>query len=75
MFNECIKACDYALTLKPDYDLAYNNICAAYNKLGQWDRAITAAKKGLKLNANNQFLKNNLAESISGKNGRAGKSD
>jgi len=68
-FGECIKACDYALVLKPDYDLPYNNMCAAYNKLGQWDRAIAAAKKGLQLNPANQVLKNNLAASISGKNG------
>jgi len=68
MFNECIKACNYALILKPGYDIAYNNICAAYNKLGQWDLAIAAAKKGLQLNPNNQVLKNNLAESLNGKN-------
>ncbi|MDR3697195.1 tetratricopeptide repeat protein [Mucilaginibacter sp.] len=68
LYNECIKACNYALILKPDYDIAYNNMCAAYNKLGQWDLAITAANKGLKLNSNNQILKNNLAESLKGEN-------
>ena len=67
-YNECIKACNYALILKPGYDLAYNNMCAAYNKLGQWDLAIAAAKKGLQLNSNNQILKNNLAESLKRKN-------
>jgi tetratricopeptide (TPR) repeat protein len=67
-FDDCIKACNYALILKPDYDLPYNNMCAAYNKLGQWDLAIAAAKKGLKLNPANQTLKNNLAASIKGKN-------
>ncbi|HEY1055682.1 MAG TPA: tetratricopeptide repeat protein, partial [Emticicia sp.] len=36
MFEKCIEACKKALTLKPDYDLAYNNICAAYNRLKQW---------------------------------------
>lgn len=68
LYGECIKACNYALILKPDYEIAYNNMCAAYNKLGQWDLAIAAANKGLKLNSNNQILKNNLAESLKGKN-------
>ncbi|WP_295670301.1 tetratricopeptide repeat protein [uncultured Mucilaginibacter sp.] len=68
LYSECIKACRYALILRPGYDIAYNNICAAYNKLGQWDLAIAAAKNGLQLNSNNQILKNNLAESLKGKN-------
>jgi tetratricopeptide (TPR) repeat protein len=67
LYKECIRACDKALILKPDYDIAYSNICAACNKLGQWDLAIAAAKKGLQLNANSQILKNNLAEALNGK--------
>ena len=75
MYNECIKACNKALALKPDYDIAYSNMCAAYNKLGEWDLAIAAAKKGLQLNANSQILKNNLAESLRGKNARRSRSN
>jgi tetratricopeptide (TPR) repeat protein len=67
MFKQCIDACNRALTLNPNYDIAYNNICAAYNKLGDWDKAIAAGKKGLKINPNNQVLKNNFAVSIKGK--------
>ena len=67
MYAECIKACNEALAVKPGYDLAYNNLCASYNKLSEWDNAIAAAKKGLQANPKSIFLKNNLAESINGK--------
>jgi tetratricopeptide (TPR) repeat protein len=60
-YEECVGAALDALRLKPDYDLAYNNICAAYNKLKQWDRAIEAGEKAVRLNPNNQLAKNNLA--------------
>jgi tetratricopeptide (TPR) repeat protein len=66
-FDKCIAACNKALSLKPGYDLAYNNICASYNKLGQWELAIQAGEQGLKANANNTLLKNNLAEALAGK--------
>ena len=65
-YQDCIDACNKALALKPDYDLAYNNICASYNKLGKYRQAIAAAKKGLQYNPGNEFLKNNLAEAIKG---------
>jgi len=66
-YQDCIDACYKALALKPGYDLAYNNICASYNKLGKYPEAIAAAKKGLQSNPNNEFLKNNLAEAIKGR--------
>ncbi len=62
-FEKCIEAAEQALKLNPNYDLAYNNICAAYNRLQNWDKAIEAGEKGLKINPNNQLLKNNLQES------------
>lgn len=61
-YQQCIEAAQQALKLKPNYDLAYNNICAAYNRLRQWDKAIEAGEQGLKINPNNQLLKGNLAE-------------
>jgi tetratricopeptide (TPR) repeat protein len=63
-YMDCVDACNYALTLQPGYDLAYNNICAAYNKRGKYSEAIVAAQAGLKYNAQNQILKNNLAEAL-----------
>lgn len=61
-YRKCIEAAETALQLKPDYDLAYNNICAAYNRMQQYDKAIIAGEKGLSINPNNQLLKGNLAE-------------
>jgi tetratricopeptide (TPR) repeat protein len=66
-YEDCIATCYKALALKPGYDLAYNNICAANNKLGKYDEAIAAAKKGLLVNPDNEILKNNLAEALKGK--------
>jgi len=61
-YELCIAACVSALVLNRDYDLAYNNLCAAYNKLGEWDDAITVGEKGLKINPNSELLKNNVAQ-------------
>ena len=60
-FTKCIDAAEEALKLKPDYGLAYNNICAAYNELKQWDKAIEAGEKAVRLIPNNALAKNNLA--------------
>ncbi|MBI3502481.1 MAG: tetratricopeptide repeat protein [Bacteroidetes bacterium] len=66
-YEECISACEKALKLKPDYDLAYNNICSAYNILGNWDKAIEAGEKAVHLNPTNQLAKNNLRFAIQSK--------
>jgi Flp pilus assembly protein TadD len=60
LYLECVAAAQQALRLKPDYDLAYNNICAAYNMLKEWDKAIEAGEKGLEINPNNTRLRGNL---------------
>ena len=60
-FARSIDAAEEALKLKPDYGLAYNNICAAYNELKQWDKAIEAGEKAVRLIPNNPLAKNNLA--------------
>lgn len=64
LYYLCIAASESALELRPYYDLAYNNMCAAYNGLGQWDSAIKVGYKGLQINPNNTLLKNNLALAI-----------
>jgi tetratricopeptide (TPR) repeat protein len=63
-YNGCIRACNQALALRPGYSLAYNNLCAAYNQLKDWDQAIAAARKGLAADSTNQLLKNNLAVAL-----------
>lgn len=66
-YKECIAACREALKLKPDSDLAYNNICSANNMLGEWDEAIAAGQKAVQLNPSSQLAKNNLQLAITEK--------
>lgn len=66
-YEKSIDAARDALTLRPDYDLAYNNLCAAYNELRQWDKAIAAGEKAVKLNPNNRLAINNLAVARKGR--------
>jgi len=66
-YENSITACEEALKLNPDYDLAYNNICSAYNMLKNWDKAVEAGQKAVQLNPNNQLAKNNLAWALSEK--------
>jgi len=49
-YNECISTCKLALAIDPQNADAYNNICAAYNMLKQWDKAREACQKALELN-------------------------
>jgi tetratricopeptide (TPR) repeat protein len=60
LFEKCIEAANEALKLKPDYDLAYNNICAAYNELKEWAKAAEAGEKGLQINPQNKLIQGNL---------------
>jgi tetratricopeptide (TPR) repeat protein len=57
----CINLCKKAIAIKPNYVLAYNNICASYNELRQFDNAIKYGKIGLSYDPEFQLLKNNLA--------------
>lgn len=66
-FRACIDAANQVLKINPDSDLAYNNICAAYNMLKEWDKAIEAGQKGLKINPDNVLLANNLKVALEGK--------
>jgi tetratricopeptide (TPR) repeat protein len=61
-YQQCIDACMEAIKLKSNFPEAYNNICASYNKLGIWPKAVEFGEKGLKLSPDNQLLRNNLAE-------------
>jgi protein O-mannosyl-transferase len=60
-YRQCILTCKKVLEIQPGNGSAYNNICAAYNQLKQWDSAIIVGKEGLKYIPDNQLLKNNIA--------------
>lgn len=66
-YQKCVAASTNALLYDANSDIAYNNICSAYNMLEKWELAIEAGEKGLKLNPENQLLKNNLLISKNGK--------
>lgn len=55
-----IAAARKALEEKPDYAPAYNNICAAYNGLREWELAIEACEKALFINPQFERARGNL---------------
>lgn len=60
-YEKCIETARKALTLKPDFPEAYNNIGSAHIMLKQYDEALLALNKALSLDPNNQLAKNNIA--------------
>lgn len=60
-FLESAMAAKAATNIQPNYANAWNNICAAYNKIGEWDSAIVAGTRAVELNAANELSKNNYA--------------
>jgi tetratricopeptide (TPR) repeat protein len=61
-FAESLDAALRAAELRPGWDRAWNNVCAAYNQLGRWDEAIAAGEKAVALNPASELARNNLAE-------------
>ena len=59
--RECIVSAERALTLRPLYAEAWNNIAAAYNALGEWDKGIAAGEAALQINPSLQIARNNVA--------------
>jgi tetratricopeptide (TPR) repeat protein len=59
-FEECIKACEMALELRPNNADAYNNICSAYNAMGRWKEGIAACEKALAISPDYTLARNNL---------------
>ena len=59
-YAESIAACRAALELRPDYAEAWNNICAAFNKLGRYQEAAAACEQALRYKPDLQLARNNL---------------
>lgn len=59
-YTQCVAAAEKAAQLKPDYNLAWNNISAGYNKLGEFEKAIEAGKKAVELAPDDALSKGNL---------------
>jgi protein O-mannosyl-transferase len=60
-FQACVEAARQALQLRPDSEIAYNNIGAAYASLLQWDLAIENERKALRIKPDFTLAENNLA--------------
>jgi protein O-mannosyl-transferase len=59
-YIESIAACRVALDLRPGYAEAWNNIGAAYNKLGRYEEAAAACEEALRLKPDFELARNNL---------------
>ena len=59
-YGEAIAACRAALELRPNYAEAWNNICAAYNKLGRYEEAAAACEQALRYKPDFELARNNL---------------
>ena len=59
-YAESIVACRAALALRPNYAEAWNNIGAAYNKLGRYDEAAAACEQALLYKPDFELARNNL---------------
>ncbi len=70
----CINDAKQALKRKPDSELAYNNIGAAYAGLHQWDLAIENEREALRIKPGFGLAANNLALYTREKAGQASQS-
>ena len=59
-FEDSIAACRTALSLQANYAEAWNNIGAAYNRLGHYQQASEACEKALRLKPGYELAANNL---------------
>jgi tetratricopeptide (TPR) repeat protein len=59
-YQECVESSQRALTLRPDYAEAYNNICAAQHALGRFSEAVAACERALAIRPDLTIARNNL---------------
>lgn len=60
-YQACVDAARQALKSRPESEIAYNNIGAAYAGLRQWDLAIENEHKALRIKPDFALARNNLA--------------
>ncbi len=59
-YNRCIEVSKELLKIDPKNINAYNNICASYNQLKEWELGAGACRKALNINPDFERAKNNL---------------
>lgn len=60
LYAKSVEACKNAIKLKPDYVIAYSNMCAAYNMMKEWDKAIEAGNKAIAIDPTFKLANGNL---------------
>lgn len=60
LYEKSVEACKNAIKLKPDYVIAYSNMCAAYNMMKEWDKAIEAGNKAISIDPEFKLANGNL---------------
>lgn len=63
-YEDCIATCNLVLLNDPNNADAYNNMCAAYNMLKEWEKAKAACTKALQLNPGHPNAPANLQWAI-----------
>jgi tetratricopeptide (TPR) repeat protein len=66
-FRKSLEAAQEAVKMNPNDATGYNNVCAAANKLGEFDIAVEAGENAVRLKPEWELAKNNLAEAKKGK--------
>lgn len=66
-FKICSTVAEETVQRFPQSELAWNNLCAVYNQLKDWDKAIIAGKKAVELKPGWDLAKNNLTVAQTGK--------
>jgi tetratricopeptide (TPR) repeat protein len=64
MYKSSIKVFKKAIQVNPNNVLAYNNLCATYNAIENYQEAIKYGEKAIQINPENELAKNNLNYSI-----------
>ena len=59
-YEESIAAAQRALQRRPDYAEAWNNLCAANNKLGRYQEAAKVCEQALRIKPDFDLARNNL---------------
>jgi protein O-mannosyl-transferase len=65
-YQRSLEAAQNALQLQPKSAVAYNNICAAYNQLQQFDKAVEACAQALLIQPDFEQAKNNSLRAAEG---------
>lgn len=64
MFHECVESAKKSIAIKPSAN-AFNNLCAAYNQLGVYEKAIDACRKALEIDKDHRLAQGNLDFAVS----------